>query len=627
MGARGRVRIAKSGKRAAAGFAGRHELPLNVRLPAQVAALYVYDGGMTDMLFGDYDPGLAARRGADDPLAVVAEEIADTAALLAVHGGEAFTDLSPATGGRHLYVKWAAKISCGEMGRIAKALARRYISFDPSPMLNPSDGLIVPPGAWTGGGSFRELADDPAYVDWVLDHPNGPQVWSGLMDALTPELEELERVGPRRAATTAARAVQKPSTAAGALWAVVADEDGVSWLPRIGGKLPRLSPAMEDIAVTGRYRQGEGPGLYESDSDARQAVLAGAVSCGWRLADVAARLRAGHWPGLARFYDKYGNTLDRLKALRADWDKAVPWIAGRESGREIHTRGRTHGGVTEIILEGLRLTLKDPTSRSPMDPVAALQQSRRWNSAVKAAERYRWPGPAGITKRRIVAAVLKAAQLKRSMVIGFGVRELALLACLDYSTVAKGLRELREEPNPFLVLVAEHHGEWPDFYELIVPDGYAEAAAWRRWESGRLGGIHPVFRELGGPAALIYPHLTTDEPVRTTDAALLAGISETAAKTALLRMGEVGMAERRGGGWVRGPADPYDVAVQLGVYEQIEKISERYRQDRKDWRAKLERMAARFGPDPEDTDDHSFPPEVLAALDPPELLVAQPRGP
>ncbi|MEU0571528.1 hypothetical protein ABZ297_39865 [Nonomuraea sp. NPDC005983] len=252
------------------------------------------------------------------------------------------------------------------MGRIAQAFARRYISFDPQPMLNTSDGLIVPPGAWVGGGHFRQLCDDPDYVHWVLDHPNGPDMWSKLMDALTPELEELERVGPRRTGT-AARAARKNDAAATteALWAVVDDEDGVAMLPRPGGRLPRLSPAMEDLAVTGRYRQGKGPGLYESDSDARQAVLAGAASCGWRLADVADRLRAGHWSGLARFYDKYGSARDRLKALRADWDKAVPWIAGREHSREIHTRGRTHGGGYRDHLGGVAAHAQRPDVSIP----------------------------------------------------------------------------------------------------------------------------------------------------------------------------------------------------------------------------------------------------------------------
>ncbi|MEU6799289.1 hypothetical protein ABZ907_47035 [Nonomuraea wenchangensis] len=92
-------------------------------------------------------------------------------------------------------------------------------------------------------------------------------------------------------------------------------------------------------------------------------------------------------------------------------------------------------------------------------------------------------------------------------------------------------------------------------------------------------------------------------------------------------MGEHGLAERRGGGWGRGPADPYDVAEQLGVYERIDEIRERYRKERDLWREKLTEMAARFGPDPEDEDDRSFPVEVWAVLGPPELLLAQPRGP
>ncbi|MEU4513090.1 hypothetical protein AB0G05_26650, partial [Nonomuraea wenchangensis] len=393
LGARGRVRIAKSGKKADAGFAGRHELPLNTRLPAQVAALYLYDGGMTDLLVLDADPGLAARRGASDPIATVEDDIADAAAQLAVCGGEQFTDLSPASCGRHLYAKFAVKLPCGEMGRIAKAFSRRYLSFDPSPMLNPAEGLIIPPGAWVGGGHFRQLTDDPEYVDWVLDHPNGPEVWSALMDALTPELEELERVGPLRSARAAAAGARhesgSPAVARPAEWAVVDDEDGVAMLPRPGGRLPRLSPRLEDLARTGRFEQGTGAGRYRSRSEARQAVIAGAVSCGWRLADVATRLRAGDWPGLASFYAKYRDARARLQVLRRDWDQAVPWIAGREHGREIHTRGRTQAGVEEITLEGMPLRLEAP--RSPMDPVAALQQSRRWASAVKAAERFRWP--------------------------------------------------------------------------------------------------------------------------------------------------------------------------------------------------------------------------------------------
>ncbi|MBG0818961.1 hypothetical protein [Planomonospora sp. ID82291] len=628
-----RIRIARSGK--SRGFTGRRELPLTRRQPPYVAALYVYRYGATKVLFGDMDPKRAAAAGAADPLAVVEAETADLAALIAACGGDGFTDVSPATGGRHVYIPWATAISFGPMRRVAEALARRYVSFDPAPHQNAVEGLIVPPGSWVRGGGFRQLTDPPTHVEWVLDHPNGPEVWSALLDALRPELEELERIGPRRQeTTTSAAAAEAPdatpeevrAAVAAASWAVADDEDGVPVWRRPGGPVPRLSPLMESIACTGRYERGVGSGRYGSDSEARQAVIAGAVSCGWRLAEVAARLRAGDWPGLGRFYARYKDAAARVKALRADWDKAVAWIAGRETGRDIHTRERTHGGVGEIALEGVPLTLKPPRSSSPLDEASALQQTRRWYSAFRAAETHRWSGPGGITKRRILRAMLKAAQLRRSMVIGFGVREIGLLAGLDHSTVANHLRELRAEPDPFIDHVAEYHQEQPDIYQLIIPAGYAEAAAWRRWQPGRLGGIHPVFRELGGPAAMLYEVLGA-EPVRSCDLPGLAGVSETAAKVGVRALAEHGMAERVAGGWVRGPADPGEVAERLGVYERVDQVVKRYRKEREEFRTWLKIVNAGFGPEADDGEDRSFPDEVRAVFGPPEWVVVEPHGP
>jgi hypothetical protein len=92
----------------------------------------------------------------------------------------------------------------------------------------------------------------------LLDHPNGPDTWSALMDALNPELEELERAGPRRASRSPpARTVgSSPAEAAAAVqaaaWAVVDDEDGVAMWHRPGGRLPgcrrswRTWPARAD---------------------------------------------------------------------------------------------------------------------------------------------------------------------------------------------------------------------------------------------------------------------------------------------------------------------------------------------------------------------------------------------
>ncbi|MFD9947660.1 hypothetical protein ACFWYW_46660 [Nonomuraea sp. NPDC059023] len=628
LGARDTVKVARSGK--ARGFGGWLELPLNRRLPAFTAAVFIYHHDMTRLLVGDFDPKTASAAGAADPVAFVEAEAADMAALIAACGGDCFTDVNPVTGGRHVYVLWKRKLYYPEMLPIVEALAKRYQSFDPKPMKNRKVGLVIPPGAWVATDEFRRLTDEPAYVDWVLDNPCGPHVWDALMDALTPELEALE-ADQERAVEIAAAGVASAVPLSGgqlaeagqsAAWTVRDDERGVKWLPRPGGRLPALSPRMEHIARTGQYRQGKGPGEYVSNSDARQAVIAGAVSCGWQLADVTARLTSGRWPGLADFYSRYRDEQGRIDALRNDWENAAHHLAGRELGREIHTRGKTHGGATELLLAGLPVQVKHPTS--PMEPTAALRETRRWHSAFEAAARKRWTGAHGITLRRVLAAALKAAQLARSMVIGFGVRELALLSCLDYSTVAKALRELREERDPFLVLVLESWQERADIYQLVIPDAYAEAAAWRRWQPGKLGGIHPVFRELGGPAALVYERLSS-EPTRKTDLPLLTGVASTACGTALRRLAEEGLAVRAPEGWVRGPADPTDVAERLGVYEEIKRIKKRYAEDRNLWRKWLEILevlAPEF-----DREDWSFPPEVMETLGTPDWLITEPTGP
>ncbi|GAA3507791.1 DNA-binding transcriptional ArsR family regulator [Streptosporangium album] len=277
-----------------------------------------------------------------------------------------------------------------------------------------------------------------------------------------------------------------------------------------------------------------------------------------------------------------------------------------------------------MSLEGLRLEVKRPTSET--DTVAELQQTRRWYSAMRAAESYRWTGARGLTIRRVLRAVLKAAQLRHSMVIDFGIRHLALLAGLDESTVAKILRILRDEADPFIDLVRAHHGDRADTYRLLIPQGYAEAAAWRRFQPGRLGGIHPVFRMLGSPAAFLYEHLPTDTPTSRFELRSLTGLSATAVSTGLLALAEEGMAERVRGGWVRGPADPGDVATRLGVPELVKRIIAKYRRQRAEWRRFLAVVEA-FGRQDIHLENHPIPLQDIADAGPPPWMEAEPHGP
>ena len=76
--------------------------------------------------------------------------------------------------------------------------------------------------------------------------------------------------------------------------------DGAPHLPRASG--PReLAADYLRIATTGLYDTGR----YRSPSEARQAVLAAAVSAGLTLPQVLTRIDTGVWPGLASFYTRY----------------------------------------------------------------------------------------------------------------------------------------------------------------------------------------------------------------------------------------------------------------------------------------------------------------------------------
>ncbi|GIH97396.1 hypothetical protein ACFFMN_22740 [Planobispora siamensis] len=672
LSARDRVRLSYDGGR---NYPRRLERELTAHLPAHPATVYVYHHGMTSLLVADFDISRAALTGAADPRAAVAADADDFARLVVSCGGSGFGDISP-NGGRHCYVPWSSRIYFGPMKLLALALARRYATFDPGPMINITDGLIRPPGSRHRSGGHQLLTTPVEHVRRVLERRNGPEVWSRLLDALQPELESLDLgaapigepaaaydpvhepdttcvphrddrsdlpvipppVRPSRPAVPAPRSPSAPSRstrsgtasrAGGSARCGTApqpDGPGASdapddlWLPRAGGPLPRLSPRLEQIARTGRFDSRQ----YDSPSEARQAVVSGAVACGWCPADLTQRIRSGQWPGLAGFYARYGSSSGIERALRADWKKAVSWIAGREYGREVHTRGRTHGGVGP-----------PPAPRGPRPPagpevsdheVEHLRLIRSWNSARCAAEHHRWTGARSLTLRRVLRAILRAAQQRRSTVVGFGVRNLALLCGLNESTVAKALRTLREESDPFIELVRVHRAEHADTYRLVIPEGYAEAARWRRWQPGRLGGVHPVFRVLGGPAAFVHEQLTVDAPVATFEVQALTGLSATAVSTGLRALAEHGLAERRAGGWVRGPADPDEVARQLGVPELVQEIAARYRRERAEWRTFLSMMRS-AGCGQEAVGAHPVPLRQVAEAGPPPWMEAEPHGP
>jgi hypothetical protein len=125
-----------------------------------------------------------------------------------------------------------------------------------------------------------------------------------------------------------------------------------------------------------------------------------------------------------------------------------------------------------------------------------------------------------------------------------------------------------------------------DLYELRLPDHLQQAVARRAWRPGLIEAVHPVFRHLGAPAAFVYERLDP-HPAPSVDLATRAHLSARGAQTALAALAEHGLATRTRTGWVRGPADPTQVARALGVLDTLAALAARYRAERVAWRARL----------------------------------------
>ena len=238
----------------------------------------VYDAatGTGRMLALDLD----AARGSGDPAAEVSAQAAALEELLARLGGRYITDVSP-SGGRHVFVLFAAPLPWLELRDVARAMALRFPSIDTAPM-SSLGGQISPPGSRHKFGSWRVLSMPPEDARGAVEHPNGPEVWAALLGELAAELRRIE-LGP--ACTQFADEAEM-------------DDAGVPWLPRLGGRAP-LGADLERVARSGRWDRSRYPGR----SEARMAVLGAAAARGWRLAEVQSAIASGAWKGLAGLYE------------------------------------------------------------------------------------------------------------------------------------------------------------------------------------------------------------------------------------------------------------------------------------------------------------------------------------
>lgn len=567
----------------------KRELPLARRLPTEPVTVPTYDpvSRTGRLLVCDFDVELA-RTGRDvtDPVRRVELDAASFVALIERLGGRAIMDRSPSDG-RHVYVLFAQALPFADLRDAVHALAHRYVSLDTSPMNSVYGQIRIPGsphkmrnGALTG---WMTLITPLEEADRIARTPCGPQVWNRLVQELAAEY------------ASAGLGAFPPVADWAALRDLPHDTDGMPWLPRHGGSRP-LRADFEEIAVTGAYDGGR----YRSGSEARQAILTSCAARGWRLEEVTNRIESGQWGGLATLYSKYRR---RRTALHRDWKKALTKITPVKRGRNVNTsrplsRPPAPGG-DRVLPQGETAVRNGANWHLPVQSkvnrrLSPWQTILTWQNAVWAAERdpdlrQEW-GRQAISIRKVLRALGVASQMSGSPTSKFGCRYLSLLAGLDYTTVSRVLRTLREADDPLIDQVAEHHHDEPDVYCLRIPDRYRHMAMWRNWRAGLITAIHPVFTKLQAPAAFVYEALSESAPTASGELSTLAAISRTATTDALRELAGHGLAERvpgPDGGWRRGPHSPDTVAHTLGADLDHAERTALYAEHRRQWRELL----------------------------------------
>ncbi|WP_152990769.1 hypothetical protein [Sphaerimonospora mesophila] len=600
-----------------------YEHPLDEALPYRPATVPVFhtESQSGRLLVADFDTKLAQHTDSPEtPREQVTREATAFVELLERLGGRCIHDCSP-SGGRHVYVLFAAALPYEELRRVAHALARRYTTLDASPMSNVF-GQIRPPGAphKMRAGQLTGWMRLDMPLDAALDavrRPCGPKVWNGLLTELSAELHAVSPV--------------QQATFDGPL-----DAGGEPWLPLIGGRRP-IRADLDAMARTGDHLRAG----YPDRSRARLAVLNSAAAAGWRLSEVIQEMRSGRWRGLAGFFGKYGaRTKERITS---EWRKAVIGTAGDKLASKTYTRRQDstppelpeEGSCPESIVAGSASMNPRQFPLRSKDGRTDYQRIRTWWNAVWLAERdpdrqAEW-GRRAVTVRRVLRALGKAAQMRGSTTVEFGVRSLSLASGLHWTTVADVLVLLRNEDDPLVDLVMSGEGVRADVYRLRVPDAYRKDAAWRRWRAGFIEGIHPAFWELSGPSALLYEVLGAEE-TKAGELVRLSALADISVWRSLKELAAYGLAVKGERGWRRGEATLEEVAKELGADKRMAELVELYREQRREWHellgilkaTKEDERARGVGPDERSLSELA---DLLAQFEPPPWLGDEPDPP
>ena len=544
-------------------YRSRDERPLISARPVQPAAVRVYGpDGCCSTLCLDLD---VSRGGLD---AVNADK-ARLVEWLHRRGARIVADRSP-TGGRHIYVPLAGRVPYITARETVEALAVMFPTIDAGPHRSLKTGCIRPPGATHKSGGFQELTMSLAASYEFLRRRNKPEILAEIRSHLGAEI----------AAVRGAQTPQEPL-------APVVD----------GGGRP-LSDRLRVIAEKGVFSE-----RYQSPSEARQAVITGAVAAGWTLADVAIRLHDGRWPGLSGMYARYSPAQQHV-SLGNDWHKAQQFISADREKRGLTSRN-THVRKSHTSLRGHR---GGPIGGVSSQGLAEHQLIRTWRAALRVTELARFPGRKGHLERMVLRALGEAAHKTGSRYVAFGDRALAVATGAHYSSVAAVLRGLAGDPDGWITLVEHARGELADLYELTIPRSLEETAPGLRFDKGKAHALRPAFRALGHVAAFTFEAIETGRASTVTTLVSATGMCRSAVSEAVDVLVAHGLVDRDPGVLVAHPERLLAVAELLGVLDLVTCQLRRYAVERAAWRRYLSRNDPYAG---EPVEDYWWPPGDL----------------
>lgn len=533
-------------------FPAKAERDLSSALPARPAAVMISDvQGRARTLCIDLD----AREG-HSPADVEADYVALRPVLEACDL-PIFADI--AHGGIHVYVL-IDPVPMADARELVGALARRAPTLDVMPHSGGDPHrCITTPGTAHKLGGHRTLLDPVESVQRAIEGPRGDaQALALLRAALCDEID----------------AYRDDLLAKGR------DETGGDEelaLTDIITGTGRVSLRIDSLARSGEHLAAG----YRTPSEGVAAVLCGAVSAGMTQSDVRALINEGTWAGLKQLMARH----TEKGRLASEWKRACAYIARRDAERRAgqRTEKSVHRSDTSAKITHRGSTTAVSKRALRVDLHRAL---RTWRATLHRVEVHEFPGATGYKARMLLRVLAGMGHAQATTTLAVGVRSLALGSVLSHETASQVLRELRADPDPWVVLLERGEGVDADVYELRIPDRHQDAAERVRWVRGKSYGVRTVFSELGIPAALTFEAAEQGHAGSIEQIMLRTGLSKAAVYDALQTLlgWQLIAAEDHGYQAVATNADLDRLARRLGAHSRYVQRLQEYRRQRKVWR-------------------------------------------